>query len=176
MIWAACGYARCSSTRTRADSVSTVSSSCTATGRWMHDGTAVELTRDEMNGCTGDLDAAFERLTLSVDAWKRRQQGWVYVEYGVGKRFEQRCTNEAHESRQADQLDVPGLQLLRDLPIVSIARRRGPVIEHQRFDAGIGGARKPRGTRLVGDHDRNARAKTPVTHGVDERLKVAATP
>jgi hypothetical protein len=50
------------------------------------------------------------------------------------------------------------------------------VIEHQRLDPGIGGPGETGGTGPVGNDYRNTRPKTPITYGVDQRLKVAATP
>src|SRR5262245_3572088 len=79
-------------------------------GRLRDDWTTIELGCHQMHRDAADADAVRERLPLRLQAGKSRQKRRVNVENGVRERIEQRPANQAHESGQADEPDLTGLE------------------------------------------------------------------
>ena len=58
-----------------------------------------------MHGSAGDFDAGAQRLTLRVEARKRRQQGGMNIEHPPKPALHEFGRKQSHEPAEADQVD-----------------------------------------------------------------------
>lgn len=139
-----------------------------------HDWTAVEFTGNEVDRRTCDLDTVLQRLALSIDAGKCRQQGRMDVQDRIWEGIEQVRANQPHEPSQTDERHLTLQQCAGYRPVEVDALSELSVIDNQRFDAGRPRAFKPRRLGAVRDDDRDPGLQTALGDRVDQRLEVAA--
>ena len=144
----------------RAASVSGVSSSSTGTARCRTIGPASSSVVDEVHGHAAHLDAVLERLTLRVEAGKRRQQRRMDVQDACGKASSIGAPKQAHEPGEADEADVARAQLAHERAIVVVAGRPASMTQmHSVSIPGVAGPLEPGGILHVRDDDGDRRAR-----------------
>ena len=90
----------------RSASVSGVSSVFDRDDGLQDDWAGVEIFVHEMHGAAAELDAVFERLALRLETRKRGQQRGMNIQDAARKGGDEIGREQAHESREADQVDA----------------------------------------------------------------------
>src|SRR5678810_1144245 len=98
-----------------------------------------------MNGSAAHLHTVLDGLPLRLESGESRQERRMDVHDAVRERLNELRSHEAHESGEAHESDVARTQLHGERMVVVIARRKGAMREHQRFDAGRTRPLKTRG-------------------------------
>ena len=70
------------------------------------DGPCVDPRVHKVNRATAHFDASIDGLLWSVNAWKRRAQGRVRIEYAIGECVDKDWAENAHKARQNDRFDL----------------------------------------------------------------------
>src|SRR5258706_1352478 len=96
------------------------------------------------------------------------------VENGIREFFDERRTDEPHESGKADEADVWRAQLTHERVIVVVAGRPGAMGEADGLDSGRPRSIQPRSTFSVGNDDRDRSVEAALRDRVDECLKIAS--
>lgn len=98
------------------------------------------------------------------------------VQNAIGKRVQERSTQQAHEPGQADERDVTCGELVDQGLLEALARGERTMIQGQRRNARRPRAFQSRRIRPVGNDHLNLRLEPPVVDGVNERLQVRSAP
>ena len=138
------------------------------------DWTAIQLRGDKVHRYSTHPYPVLDCLTLRVQSRERRQQRGMDVENRIRELFDERGTDEPHESRKADEADVSRAQLPHQRAIVVVARRPAAMGEVDGLDAGRPRSIQARGIFTVGDDDHDRGIEAPVRDRIDECLKIAA--
>jgi len=137
-----------------------------------HNRPPIEFGGHKMYGCPGNAHTIGNRLALRVQAGKSREQRRMDIEHPVGKRFEEWSADQAHEPREAHQINLTRLKDVDDRPVVLLSASVRVRRDDDGLDSGIAGALQTRRIRSIRNDNGNRRAQTPVRDGVDDGLEI----
>lgn len=140
------------------------------------DRAAIELRCHKVHRHTGELYAVLERLSLRVDARKRRKERRMDIENGIRKRLEHGSADEPHEPSQADQADMTRAQGAHECAVELIAYRERAMTDVERLDPGLAGTIEARRFGTIRDDNRNLGLEATFSNRIDYSLKVTAAP
>src|SRR6185503_20169515 len=111
-----------------------------------------------MHRAAGDLHAVLERLLLRVKTRKSGQQGRVNVQDTLVERTHEGGAQQAHEARQAYQIDLAPVELIDQQSVIDFAIQafRG---DRDGIEPPVARDGKPAGFRPVADHHRYLRVE-----------------
>ncbi len=141
--------------------------------RLQHDRSRVELRVHQMHGRTRHPDAVLQGLALRLEPRKRGQQRRMDIQDAVGKRVEQRPSDQVHEAGETDEGDATRQQQIGQRPIVGLTIGIAARAHVDRVDAGIASALQARSVRAARHDDRDRGVEAPRRNRVDDRLQVA---
>ena len=136
----------------------------------------VEILVHKMHRAAGEIHAVFQRLPLRLEARKRGQQRGMNIQNAPAKRGNKKRRQQAHESRQANQVHFIFREHRGHQPVIRLALQ--PLGgNHLRRNSAFGGARNPRRAFAIADHDGDFRAGN-ASRGdaIGQRLKIRPAP
>ena len=124
-----------------------------------------------MNGGAGDTHAVLERLTLRIEAGKRRQQRRMDVQDPCWERVQERAAHDPHEAGQAHEADVARRRAPR-APDRRRLDRDSPATKYTAPRCRRPGALKPWSVAAVRDDNRDRGVQRPsaIASMIDCRL------
>ena len=94
------------------------------------DGAAIKLNGYQVHGNAGVFHPVLPCLILSVHPRKRGQQRRVNIQNSVWKRLDKDRAKQSHKPSQADQLNIPRLQLLtHEFAVIFFARWKPRLVQ-----------------------------------------------
>ena len=125
----------------------------------LHDDRAVvEFLVHKMHGAAGNFHSVSEGLLLRFESGKRGQQRRMDVENPLRKLLHEPRREQAHVSREADQIHIVLLERGDDFAVVFLSRL-ALRWNHQRIQAALPCRGDARCVRFVGDDNGNARVR-----------------
>jgi hypothetical protein len=129
-----------------------------------------------MHRAAVDQDPCRERLTMRVRAAESGEKGGMDVEHPPGPALNEPIGEDAHEAREAQDVDARRLQGAVEFLLEGAAVRKSLVVHHCRRDAGLGGAREPGGLGPVRGHEHDLGGIIRLPRRRDEGSEVGAAP
>src|SRR5262249_5813752 len=117
----------------------------------------IKVFVDEVHRTSADLYAVFERLPLPVESGECGQQRRMNVQYPIGKRFEKEGRDQAHVSRQANQINFVLAQASDNRSIV-LGAGDSFALDYMGVEPTLFGGLQAGNIGLVGDHDCDLRS------------------
>ena len=96
------------------------------------------------------------------------------IQNPVWKSVDQLRSDETHETGEAHDADIARPQRSRQRQVVLVARRKGAVWQHERFDARCARPLETEGVLTVRYDNSDRRVETAVCNGIDESLEIGS--
>ena len=137
-----------------------------------HNRPPIEFGGHKMYGCPGNAHTIGNRLALRVQAGKSREQRRMDIEHPAGKRVQEWSTDQAHEPREAHQINLTRLKDADDRSVVGLPVRVFTRCDNDGLDSSIAGSLQACRVRATRDNNGDRRVQAPLLNGVDDGLEV----
>ena len=138
--------------------------------------TIIQFRTHQVNGAAVDSDARLEGTGVGVQPLERRKERGVDVEEPVMPARNEPRSEDAHETGEADELDIGVFKRYVQRPLKCLSAVMIFVVDHQISDAGCIGVCQAAGAAPAGDNEHNVISRIRMPASVDQSFQVGATP